>query len=386
MRMRYRYHLNFAGILYLGVTVLVGLAATIRPNNLLVWVFGLLLGMIILSGIISGFMLLRLKVTRLNPIHGRVDRPLEIRYAVNNRSILFPSFDIQVCELMNGGLADFIEPSEAWVMHAGPRETVHASAILVPRRRGRMSFTGIRAMSTFPFGFIGKSVRVRQEMETLVFPRTVPLRRKSIEALLGRGGMGGRSARTLGHGVDYFGLREYQKGDSTRSIAWKRVRPDDDFVVIQRSASAPPRLMLVLDLRRTTSSLRVDRAAGGSARDLEEQAISLAASLAETADGMGVECGLQVAGCDLITLPIRGGRRHVDRILAHLAAIDLDGPRKVQSDVSSPGNTATVVIHPDRVDPSIGGEDAWHLLPGSLEDFKDLPADDAEEAPKETAA
>ena len=50
------------------------------------------------------------------------------------------------------------------------------------------------------------------------------------------------------------------------------------------------------------------------------------------------------------------------------------------------GNTATVVIHPDRVDPSIGGEDAWHLLPGSLEDFKDVPADDSGEISKETAA
>ncbi|MCH2160629.1 MAG: DUF58 domain-containing protein [Phycisphaerales bacterium] len=387
LRLRYRYHVNFAGLLYLGVTVLVGLAATIRPNNLLVWVFGLLLGLIVISGIISGFMLLRIRLVRLDPVHGRVDRPLELRYAVTNRSRMFPIFDLQIQECDDPGLRRFVEPSKAWVMHAGPRETVHASAIMVPRRRGRLELCGIQAKSSFPFGLIGKSVRVMSDMDTLVFPRTIPLRRSAIESLLGNSGMGGRSAHRIGDGVDYFGLREYRDGDSLRSIAWKRPRPDGELVVIQRSIAAPPRLLLLLDLRRPTENLRVDRAGGADPRDCEEQAISLVASIAETASGLGVECGLRIVGSNLAPLPVRGGRRHLDRMLAQLAAIDLDAPRTVQGQVV-PSQTAgaLVVIHPDRVDPRLGHEGAWHLLPSSLGEFQAVHEDSPEPGSPEAAA
>ena len=387
LRLRYRYHVNFAGLLYLGVTVLVGLAATIRPNNLMVWVFGLLLGLIVISGIISGFMLLRIRITRLDPVHGRVDRPLELRYAVTNRSRLFPIFDLQIRESGEAIQDVAIEPAEAWIMHAGPRETVHTSAILVPRRRGRLRMKQIEAKSSFPFGLIGKSVRVIKEMETLIFPRTLPLRRSAIEALLGSSGMGGRSAHRAGHGGDFFGVREYREGDSLRSIAWKRTRPNGQLVVVERSTAAPPRLLLLLDLRRPTESLRVDRAGGADPREFEERAISLAGSIAEAASGMGVECGLRIVGSDLAPLPIRGGRRHLDRILAQLAAIDLDAARTVQDQVvPSQTNGALVVVHPDRVDPQLGHEGAWHLLPSSLEEFAATAAPDDKPDSPEAAA
>ena len=56
--------------------------------------------------------------------------------------------------------------------------------------------------------------------------------------------------------------------------------------------------------------------------------------------------------------------------MAHLAAIDLDGARLPSSTVIPVRNQGTVVVvHPDRVDPSVGGNDSWHLLPSTLEKF-----------------
>ena len=43
-RVRYRYRIRLAGLLFLAVTLLLGVAAATRPNNLLVWIFGLMLG------------------------------------------------------------------------------------------------------------------------------------------------------------------------------------------------------------------------------------------------------------------------------------------------------------------------------------------------------
>ena len=367
--MRYRYHVNLGGVLYLAVTVLVGLAATIRPNNLLVWVFGLLLGLIVLSGLISGTMLMRVRITRLDPVHGRVDQPLVLRYSVVNFGRLVPLFDLRITERKGQGLFRYTDVADAWVMHAGPGESVHTESVLVPRRRGRLRFTGIEGFSSFPLGFIGKSVRIRQPMNTLIFPRTIPLRPAVIESLLGKHGVGARPGRRAGQGGEYFGMREYRPGDSLRSIAWKRTRPDDGLVVMQRSTTAPPRAMLVLDLRRPTDALRVEKGGKFDGRELEERAISLIGSLAETSMGLGVEFGLRVLGVELVPLPVRGGPRHLDRVLAHLAAIDLDKPRINSTSIKARNQGTQVVVHPDRVDPSVGGQDAWHLLPESLEKF-----------------
>ena len=84
--MKYRYRMNMAGLVYLAITLLVGVAATVRPNNILVWVFGLLLSLILVSGIISGTSLFRMTMRRLDPGHGRVGRPLVVRYQVRGGS------------------------------------------------------------------------------------------------------------------------------------------------------------------------------------------------------------------------------------------------------------------------------------------------------------
>lgn len=377
--MRYRYHLNLAGVLYLAVTLLVGFAATIRPNNLLVWIFGLLLGLIVISGLISGGALFRISMRRLDPMNGRVDRPMIVRYAIQGGSRFIPLFDVRIREVPSrdadsSDWSTFAAGAFAWVMHAGPGETVHAEAVFVPRRRGRMKFHRLEARSSFPFGLIGKSVTIERELETLIFPRTCRIRASAIEKLLGGGIGGGRSGPGTGSIGEYAGLREYRPGDSIRSVAWKRIRPDQLPVVIQRAMPSPPRLILVLDLRRPTERLRLVE--GSNHREQEEEAISFVASIAETAIGLGVEVGLRIAGTSMPNLPMRGGRRHLGRLQAQLAAIDLDSERLERKLVIPPPNVASVVVvHVDRVDPSLGHHDAWHLLPANLAEFAARPTE-----------
>lgn len=369
--MRYRYDVNRTGIVYVAITLLVGVAAVVRPNNILVWVFGLMLALIAIGGLVSGAALYRMSLRRLDPSHGRVGRPMPVRYAVRGGSRRMPIFDVAVRELAGperGDWSTFSAADAAWIMHASPGETVHAEAVLVPARRGRMRFAAFEASSSFPFGLLRKSVRIEQPMETLIYPRTVPLASDAIQRLLGRGGDGDRSGRDLGSHGEFAGVREYVPGDSVRSIAWKRWRHADRPVVVQRSLPAPRRMILMIDLRRPTAALRV--ADGVDPRDSEERAITLAASLAEAALEQGVEVGLRLPGTGLSELPIRGGRRHLDRLLAHLAAIELDEDRSDSvRPVPAPTAASLVVVHPDRVDTSLGHEGAWHLLPSSLDEF-----------------
>lgn len=390
--MKYRYKVNAAGIIYLAITLLVGVAATIRPNNILVWVFGLLLALIAISGLVSGAALYRMSVRRIDPGHGRVGRPLVVRYAVRGGSRWFPLYDLSVTELPGDSVADwsrFSRPDPAWLMHAGPREVAHAESVLVPDRRGRMRMERFVASSSFPFGLLGKSVIVSQPLETLVHPTTAPLSNRAIDRMFTGGGDGDRSGRSLGHVGEYAGLREYRSGDSIRSIAWKRARSEMHPIVIQRATPSPRRMQLLLDLRRATEDLRL--ADAEEAREREEIAITLVASIAETVILAGGEVGLRVAGSDVPDVRPRSGRRHLERILTTLAGVELDEPRsKVAVTIPALRSGVLVVVHVDRVDTGLGHEAAVHLLPASLDalrkdrnvgvDDRDVPSERAVES------
>ena len=367
--MKYRYRMNMAGLVYLAITLLVGVAATVRPNNILVWVFGLLLSLILVSGIISGTSLFRMTMRRLDPGHGRVGRPLVVRYQVRGGSRLIPLFDLSVSEVSGSSARDwsrFSRPNPAWIMHVGPSETAHGESVLVPDRRGRMRLDRIVASSSFPFGLLGKVVEISQPMETLVHPDTVPLSAAALDRLFDGFGDGDRSGRRTGPVGEYAGLREYRFGDSIRSVAWKRWVPGEEPLVVQRASPSPRRLRLVLDLRRPTSELRLPE--GEDRRAREERAITLAASIAESVILAGGEVGLLPVGPAAPEVRAHAGRRQLDRILTVLAGIDFDEDRASTPLVGNPGHgCVTVVVHVDRVDPDLGGEAAVHLLPSSLE-------------------
>jgi uncharacterized protein (DUF58 family) len=350
--------------LYVGLAVLVGIAAANRPNNLLVWIFGLMIALVLVSGLLSGAVMLRVRVTRLDPRHGRVGEPLLIRYAVSNQSALLPLFSLHVEELPGGaadGLSDVVpggrsRTGDAWIMHVGPRETVHGEAVIWPSRRGRLRLGRVRAWSSFPLGLIRKSVTSAQEHETLIYPRLLPLKLELLRAL-SPGGMGGlRLSRRSGTGEDYFGMREYKPGDSMRQIAWRRFASLGEPIIVERTRSSPPRVRVVLNLQRPTEQLRVEPAEPQTGRDLEETAIAIAASLIQLAEHHGFEVGLSVLGLPERPTPLRRGHWHVQKLLGALAGIDLDQPRESSP---APGTAdaeraGLVVVSPDRADPSIG--------------------------------
>lgn len=359
-----RYHIHLPAIIYIGLAVLVGIAAANRPNNLLVWIFGLMIAVVLASGIFSGAVLMRVRVARLDPRHGRVGEPMTIRYAVTNRARFMPLFSLHIEEFPGGTPDDvsrFIAPvqrwrGDAWVMHVGPGETVHGEAIVWPTRRGRVRFAAVRAWSSFPLGLIRKSITGPQEQYTLIYPRLLALR-PSLLSSIAPGGPGGvRLSRRAGPGADYFGMREYKPGDSIRQIAWRRSAVLDQPLTIERTQPSPPRVRVVLNLQRPTEQLRFEPSEAASARELEETAIAIAASLLQLAERQGFEVGLTVLGLAERPTPIRRGHWHVQKLLGSLAALDLDQARVASPPPGAPDaeRAGRVVISPDRVDPGIG--------------------------------
>lgn len=379
-------------VLYVGLAVLVGIASANRPNNLLVWIFGVMIGLVLVSGVLSGAAMLRVRVTRLDPRHGRVGEPMILRYSVSNASAVLPLFSLHIEELpgsLTDNLSRFVDAAkpwrgDAWIMHVGPRQTVHGEAVVWPTRRGRVRLEQVRAWSSFPLGLIRKSVTSSQEHFTLIYPRTLPLRLDLLRALSPEGLGGLRLSRRSGAGEDYFGMREYKPGDSIRQIAWKRSAVMDEPVTVERTRPSPPRVRVVLNLQRPTDQLRFAPSEAASGRDLEETAISIAASLIQLAEHHGFEVGLTVLGLPERPTPLRRGHWHVQKVLASLAGLDLDAPRTNTAPPGAPDaeRAGLVVISPDRADPSIGvspdgaafradAEGVMHLTARSVEALLD---------------
>ena len=363
-RPRHRTRFLKAGVVYVIAILVMGIASGARPNNLIIWVFSAMMAALLASGIVSGFMMTPLRTTRLEPRRGRVGEPLLIRYEIANRSRFMPAYDLAVVESVDPRM---LEPAgNAWVMHAGPGDVVHAEAVFRPVRRGRVGLSGFEVSTTFPFGLLRKIVRISRRGELLVHPEILPIR-ADLLARVTSGAFGGQRLSQRGGGDDeFFGVREYRSGDSIRHIAWKRLAGTGQIASIERGCAVPPRVRVLLDLRTPTVSLRL--APGEDARTLEERAIVIAASTIALADRLGYEYALSVAGIAIPSVALRKGHFHREKIMSLLAAIDLDAPRVAGNGLSSSDERATLVcVHPDRADPGVAPESAWHFTARQLD-------------------
>src|SRR5947199_5446215 len=98
-RFRYR-RLQFSlpGFMFCGLMMFMGLAAVNSQANLLFGVFGLMIGVLIVSIFISRLVLSRLQVVRVLPDHVVVGRPVTATYEITNRKRFWPTLSITITE------------------------------------------------------------------------------------------------------------------------------------------------------------------------------------------------------------------------------------------------------------------------------------------------
>ena len=81
--MRRRYHLRLPFYAYCALTLLIALAAMNTGANLLFWVFAVSASSLLVSGAVSGVMMVNLRVRHVVPAHGGVGEPLIVHYAAS---------------------------------------------------------------------------------------------------------------------------------------------------------------------------------------------------------------------------------------------------------------------------------------------------------------
>lgn len=231
------------GKYYLGITLGVGFAAINTGNNLLYLLLGMLLSLIVVSGVMSELSLRDLSVTRRMPLRAQVGRAHLVEIEVYNHKKRVPSYAIEVEDLRAGQPAD----KRCFFLKISPSSAQVAAYRRTPARRGRDQHTGFRIATRFPFGLFEKSREVSSAGELVIYPAVDPVALPA-EAV-GRSGSGSRVVGR-GQGDDIYSVRPMRDGDDPRDIYWRKSAGQQQLVLRERVREARPDVELVLDVVR----------------------------------------------------------------------------------------------------------------------------------------
>ncbi|MFP2913540.1 DUF58 domain-containing protein, partial [Pyxidicoccus sp. 3LFB2] len=201
------------GRTYLVVTFGVGLGALNTGNNLLYLLLGLLLSMVVVSGVLSERCIRDLSVRRVGTEAAFAAEPFAFRWAVSKKR--GHGFALTLSE------ADSPLTGEGGVgyLRAGVDHVVRAD--LTAPQRGPVLLTGVRVTTTWPLGLFAKTRVFPLEGTLLVYPRRGYACQDPGEAERGPVGDAGNPRRNDGTG-DVSGLRELMQGEDARRIHWKK--------------------------------------------------------------------------------------------------------------------------------------------------------------------
>ncbi|MFO0763157.1 MAG: DUF58 domain-containing protein [Byssovorax sp.] len=235
------------GKYYLGITLGVGFAAINTGNNLLYLLLGMLLSLMLVSGVMSDLSLRRLTVTRRLPVRAQVGRAHLVEIEVYNHKKRVPSYAIEVEDLRAGQPAD----KRCFFLKISPSSAQVAAYRRTPAKRGRDRHTGFRIATRFPFGLFEKSREVDAEGELIIYPAVDPLRLPIEEGGRHDGGSG---ASGRGSGDETYALRPMREGDDPRDIYWRKSTMRDQLVLRERARETRPDVELSLDTVRPASA------------------------------------------------------------------------------------------------------------------------------------
>ena len=338
IRDAFDYDVTRAGIIYVLVVLMIGIAALNTGNNLLYIVVAAMLAAILVSGVASALVLRDLELDVRLPEHVFAGRATQARFLLKNAARWLPSFSVNVIASKKGrdkkhwhwSPATFNWPpgraAEKQWLHLPDRRLrrvadsnapgifqgaayfpyIPAAAELAAElelkfdRRGRYREESFGLSTRFPFAFLAKTRRVPLRREIVVYPPVEPTD-EYFEILPMITGEFETFAR--GRGYDLYRIREYLPEDSARHVDWKATAKSGSLKVREFSREDERKLRIVFD----------NPAPGTVSDPAYESAVALAASLGWHFSAGNTEVSYVASGYD--------GGSDIYRFLAHLALV-----------------------------------------------------------------
>ncbi|MBN2194041.1 MAG: DUF58 domain-containing protein [Polyangiaceae bacterium] len=235
-----RLKLTREGKYFIAITFGVGILAINTANNLLYLLLGMLLSLIIVSGVLSEISLRHLTVIRRLPPRAQVGRPHLVEIEVFNHKRSLPSYAIEIEDLRDGQPAD----KRCFFLKISPRSAQIAAYRRTPARRGRDRHVGFRVATRFPFGLFEKSRELAADGELIIYPAVDPVR---LPAHLPGRVSGGPTSHARGVGDEIVAVRPMRESDDPRDIYWRKSTLANHLVVRERPREARNDVDLRLD-------------------------------------------------------------------------------------------------------------------------------------------
>ncbi|MGA7850662.1 MAG: DUF58 domain-containing protein [Terriglobales bacterium] len=297
------YDVTRAGLIYILISVVIGIAAINTGNNLLYVVVAALLSAILVSGIASALVLRSLALDVHLPEHVFAGRPMLARLLLRNTSSWLPSFSVRVVpakrknkerwgwEASTFGWPRNRAPQDQWLClpdrrlrrvreaaekpilresvyfpFLAPAQELRADLEISFPNRGRYREKNFGLATRFPFSFLMKTRRINLGREVIVYPVVEPAE-QFLEVLPMV--TGEFETFISGRGYDLYRIREYMPDDSARHVDWKATARTGSLKVREFSREDERKLRIVFD----------NPAPGILQPAVYEQAVCLAASL-----------------------------------------------------------------------------------------------------------
>jgi uncharacterized protein (DUF58 family) len=251
-----------SGVLLIGISFGVGLAAYNAANNILFITLSLLLACLVASGVLSwlNFRGLQWQLAASPPMRVGLDAAVTLR--LRNDKRLLPTyglwFDLTARNVEAGGRARAettftarggeVRAALTRASRVATGERLYLRARLDPGAesglewsfqppdRGRLRLELRSVGSLFPFGFLRKDLTTTLVREVVVWPAPVPYRQGGVATA--QRTIGAERVPRTGSGDDLFALRRYELGDSHRLIHWKASARTRELLVRQFVAEA----------------------------------------------------------------------------------------------------------------------------------------------------
>lgn len=182
-------------------------------------------------------------------------------------------------------------------------------------RRGYYALRQVRATATEALGAFASEISIQTEGQLFFLPPVLRLRRVGIRPRRTRVYSGTIPARQGGPGVEFFDVREYQRGDSPRQINWRlAARHPEGLFANQYEQERVVDVGIILDGRLRTNEF------GG--RSIFEHSVLAAAALAEAFLAAGNRVGMLFYGRHIHWTMPGYGKVQGERILHDLSRLD----------------------------------------------------------------
>jgi uncharacterized protein (DUF58 family) len=332
------FELTREGMVYLGLTLVIIVAALNTGNNLLFIVVAAMLAIFGVSGIASAANLRGLELDVIVPKNAFATRPVQVRVNLSNPRLWLPAFSVKVFSPLDKkkrrswewSRTEFIFPRKRqWLRlpdyvlrkkDPAPRQTkiltrpVYFTFIgpgseagidleLAFPRRGLYSQQGFSIATRFPFSFLVKSRKVALERDLLVYPALL----ESDDFLDLLPMITGEFVSFVrGRGNELYRIREHTPQDPGRFVDWKATAKTGALKVREFTREDERRLRIVFD----------NPEPGRVSSPAYERAVSLTASLACHFNGENVDLSFAGSGYD--------NGLHLEDFLRYLATVQPD--------------------------------------------------------------